>query len=356
MPRVLFTGGGTAGHVTPNVALIEAAQLKGWSVFYVGSKNGIENEIISRLGVPFKSIATGKLHRYFSWENFIAPFMVLLGIIQSLGICIREKPDVVFSKGGYVSVPVAIAAWLCRIPVISHESDVTPGLANRVIYPVCRKICVTFAETVQFLPMSKVVVSGTPVRASLLAGNAVAGFEALGLSGDRPLLLVFGGSTGARAINQQVTAVADRLVIDFDIIHLVGEGNLSGEGEAPGGYLQREYLHEEFGDVLAASSLVVSRAGANSIYELLVTRKPHLLVPLTRAASRGDQLVNAETFERRGYSKVLYEEELNDESFIMAVNELYEHRQKIQQNLGSFEVKDSVAIILDQMLAVTKVY
>ncbi len=356
MPHVLFTGGGTAGHVTPNVALIEAVKAKGWSASYVGSKDGIENEIISRVDVPFTSISSGKLRRYFSWENFIDPFRVLIGVIQSIGICLREKPDVVFSKGGFVSVPIVIAAWCCRVPVISHESDVTPGLANRITYPFCKKICVTFDETARHLPGHKVVAAGTPVRKTLLEGLKERGLAAFGFSGEKPLLLAFGGSLGAQVINDQLIAAAEELSRDFDIVHIVGEGNLTEDsdgdiqnGDIQNGYIQKEYLHEEFGDVLAAAEVVVSRAGANSLYELLITRKPHLLIPLSRAASRGDQLVNAETFERLGFSKVLYEEELDADRFVRAVRELHEHKDVMVHKLEGFERRDSVAIILEEL-------
>lgn len=346
MPHLLFTGGGTAGHVTPNVALIEAAQAKGWSVGYVGSRDSIEEEIIGRMDIPFHAVSSGKLRRYFSWENFIDPFRIMWGLVQAIGICRVEKPDVVFSKGGFVSVPVVVAAWCCRIPVIIHESDVTPGLANRIAYPFCRKICVTFDETAKRLPRHKVLVSGTPVRNTLREGLPERGLAALGFSGDKPVLLAFGGSLGAKVINDQLSTAAGELAHFFDIVHIVGEGNLTGDRD---GYVQREYLHEEFGDVLAASSVVVSRAGANSIYELLISRKPHLLIPLSRAASRGDQLVNAETFERLGYSKVLYEEELGNERFVRAVKELYEHKDAMVHKLEGFEVRDSLAIIIGEL-------
>ena len=196
MPRVLFTGGGTAGHVTPNIALLEAAIGKNWDVAYVGSTAGIEREMIGVLGIPYYAVASGKLRRYFSWQNFIDPFFILWGMLQSLVLCLRLRPDVVFSKGGFVAVPLVVAAWLLRVPVISHESDVTPGLANRLTYPFCRKICVTFEATKRYLPGGKVNVTGTPVRQSLVAGDAAAGLKFLGFSGEKPVLLVFGGALG----------------------------------------------------------------------------------------------------------------------------------------------------------------
>ncbi len=302
--------------------------------------------MIGRLDIPFMPIATGKLRRYFSWQNLVDFLRIPLGVMQSLLICLREKPDLVFSKGGFVSVPVILAAWLCRIPVISHESDVTPGLANRLTRFACQKICTTFAETSQYLPPGKLVHTGTPVRDSLLRGEAAAGFALFGLEASLPLLLVTGGSLGAKVINEQVRRVIPQLTARFNLVHLVGAGQMQ-QGMAQKGYVQREFIHEEFGDLLAAATLVVSRAGANSLYELFVTRTPHLLIPLTAEVSRGDQLVNAATFQKRGFSRVLEEAALNDQTFLQAIDDVYSNRQAIEKALGEFEQKDSTALILD---------
>ena len=355
MPRVLFTGGGTAGHVTPNIALLEAASGKSWEVAYVGSADGIEREMIGAMGVPYYPVASGKLRRYFAWQNFIDPFLVFWGVLQSLVLCLRLRPDAVFSKGGFVSVPLVVAAWLLRVPVISHESDVTPGLANRLTYPFCRKICVTFEATVPYLPEGKVTVTGTPVRRSLVAGDAAAGLAFLGFSGEKPVLLVFGGSLGAATINNQARRVLPLLVRDFDVIHVVGKGHLDTSIGAAGyvqSYVQKEFIGEQFGHVLAAAAVVVSRAGANSLYELLMTRKPHLLIPLGKAASRGDQLDNARIFAELGFSKVLYEEALtgdekSDDVFVESVNDVLVHSEEITARLDSFEIKDSVNLIIE---------
>jgi len=351
MFRVLFTGGGTAGHVTPNIALLEAASGKSWGVAYVGSADGIEREMIGAMGVPYYPVASGKLRRYFAWQNFIDPCLIFWGVLQSLVLCLRLRPDAVFSKGGFVSVPLVVAAWLLRVPVISHESDVTPGLANRLTYPFCRKICVTFEATVPYLPEGKVTVTGTPVRRSLVAGDAAAGLAFLGFSGEKPVLLVFGGSLGAATINNQARRVLPLLVQDFDVIHVVGNGNLDTSIGVQS-YVQKEFIGEQFGHVLAAAAVVVSRAGANSLYELLVTRKPHLLIPLGKAASRGDQLDNARVFAELGFSKVLYEEALtgdekSDDVFVESVKDVLVHSEEITARLESFEIKDSVNLIIE---------
>ncbi len=345
---VVFTGGGTAGHVTPNIALIAEAQKRGWQTAYIGSPDGIECDMITALGIPFHGIASGKLRRYFSWQNFIDPFRILFGCLQSLLVLMRNRPDVVFSKGGFVSVPVVAAAWCLRIPVISHESDISPGLANRLAYPFCRRICVTFEETLAYLPRDKVRLTGTPVRESLLHGQAAAGLEYLGFSGDKPVLLVFGGSLGASAINQQVRSILPALLTEYDLVHVVGEAQLE-TGLSQPGYVQKSFVGAEFGDVLAAASLVVSRAGANSLYELFLLRKPHLLIPLTRAASRGDQLENAAVFSAKGYSLVLTEDTLTDAGFLQCLKQLQNESEDFRTRLESFERLDSVALIFNQL-------
>ncbi len=351
MPHILFTGGGSAGHVTPNIALIEYAQEQHWRVSYIGSRHGIERRMIEPLDVPFYRVVTGKLRRYFSWANFIDPFRIVAGFLQSLMLCLKLQPDLVFSKGGFVSVPVVIAAWVLRIPVISHESDVTPGLANRIAYPFCQKICVTFDATLTSLPDDRVVVTGTPVRRALLEGDAGRGLAWLGMvepERDKPLLLVLGGSLGARVINKQIRALLDELLADFNVVHVTGAGQLD-PGLSRAGYEQREFIGDEFGDVLAAASLVVSRAGANTVYEMLVTRKPHLLIPLGRDASRGDQMDNAKTFSDAGYSTVIQEDALSDDVFLEAVRGLHRRADEVARKLAGFEKRDSVALLFAEI-------
>ncbi len=352
--KILFTGGGTAGHVTPNIALIENLRAAGWDIVYVGSADGIERQIMDRINVRYHAIATGKLRRYFDWRNFVDPLRIVIGFLQSLVICVRERPDVVFSKGGFVAVPVIFAAWVARIPAIGHESDVTPGLANKLCFPLLKKICVNFAVTRRYLPEGKVVVTGTPVRENLLGGRPDEGRRALGLDDGKPVLLVFGGSLGAVSINRQIRDVLDQLIAKFQVVHVVGEGNLDSSLEKIGGYRQQEFLFEEFGDVLAAADVIIARAGANSLYELLVTRKPHILIPLSSSVSRGDQLDNARTFTGQGFSRMLEESELDNEKFLKLIDSVYDERAAITSKLAEFEVIDSVAVITDLIKAVSK--
>lgn len=324
MPRIFFTGGGTAGHVTPNIALIEALGSEGWECHYVGARRGIEASLIAPLNIPFYPIYSGKLRRYFSWQNFIDPLFIVFGWLQSLWLCLKYRPDVVFSKGGFVAVPVAVAAWICRIPVISHESDITPGLANKLCLPFSRRLCVNFEETCDYLPPSakaRTVVTGSPLRAGLRDTDPARGEAFLGQVSSLPLLLVVGGSLGARAINQTIWQNLDWLLKKFQIVHMVGAGNTRVDLDQTG-YWQFEYLGKEYGDVLARADFAISRAGANSVFELLAFRKPHLLIPLTAAASRGDQLVNARIMKGRGLSMVLQESELSRESLEAALDAL----------------------------------
>ena len=349
MNTILFTGGGTAGHVTPNIALMERFRENGWKIHYVGSQAGIEHTLVGNLDVPYHAIATGKLRRYFSWQNFIDPLFILLGFFQSLFVCLRIRPDVVFSKGGFVTVPFVIAAWVCRIPVICHESDTTPGLANKLSTPFCRHVCVTFPQTAKFLPSDKVVVTGSPVRDSLIHGNPERGADFYPSISGKPRLLIFGGSLGAGPINQQVEIAVPELVKKFDVLHVVGAGNMSaalGSVRDTGyGYRQVEFIQDEFGDVLSAADVVVSRAGANAIYELILLRKPHILIPLSAAVSRGDQIENAKVFSAEGFSRVIDESELNPESLLKGLDDLMAEIDKVRIKLAAFERIDSVGRI-----------
>jgi UDP-N-acetylglucosamine--N-acetylmuramyl-(pentapeptide) pyrophosphoryl-undecaprenol N-acetylglucosamine transferase len=346
--RILFTGGGTAGHVTPNVALIERCLAEGWQVFYAGSPAGIEKTIIEPLGIAFYPISSGKLRRYFSWRNFIDPFKVLLGVMQAMLLCWRLKPDVIFSKGGFVSVPLAIAGWLLRIPVIIHESDMTPGLANRLCVPLAHQVCVTFPQTRNYLPEAR--VTGTPVRRAILDADPVRGRQFLSVSADRPVILVIGGSLGSETINRVVRQSLQQLLIDYQVVHICGKGNCDPALADLDGYHQVEFLDAEFGDVLAVADLVVSRAGANSIYEFLVMQKPAILIPLSARASRGDQLVNAREFSEAGYGRVLHEDALSSQTLVDLIADTMNQRHILVDKLARYELPDSVEQIF-QLLA-----
>ncbi len=326
MKRILLTGGGTAGHVTPNMALIPRLRELGYEISYIGSYDGIERRLIEEQNIPYYAISSGKLRRYFDPKNFTDPFKVLKGYGQARRILKRLKPDVLFSKGGFVSVPVVLAAGHCNIPVIIHESDMTPGLANKLCIPSAVKVCCNFPETLPRLPQDKAVLTGSPIRQELLRGNRLNALQFTGLSANKPVILVMGGSLGAAAVNEAVRRILPRLLPDFQIVHLCGKGKLDPSLAPLSGYVQYEYIQEELKDLFALADIVISRAGANAICELLALRKPSLLIPLSAAASRGDQILNARSFEKQGFSMVLEEEEITEDTLLKAVRTLYENR------------------------------
>lgn len=344
MPRILFTGGGTAGHVTPSLALIEALREAGWDLHYAGSRDGIERSIIEPLGLPYHALPTGKLRRYLSFENLLDVFRVLAGIFQGWRLARRLRPDVVFSKGGFVSVPVVFGARLAGVPVLAHESDCTPGLATRLVARHVAAVCTNFPDT-QVSGARRVRYTGTPLRPGLLAGSRERGLAHAGLSGSRPVLLVVGGSLGSQALNACIRAALPRLLLHYEIIHICGRGNVSPEA-ASAGYAQFEFVVEPYRDLLAAADLVLSRAGANGLLELIQAHKPTLLVPLGTAASRGDQVENADWAAGRGLARRVLEADLNEERLLAELAGLLSEKDALQQQLTAFEVPDSERLLL----------
>lgn len=342
MKKIVFTGGGSAGHVTVNLALIPKLKQEGWHVDYIGSHNGIEKELVKQLkDIPYHGVATGKLRRYFDWNNVKDPFNVLLGTFQAYRLIKKLKPDVIFSKGGFVSVPVAVGGWLNKVPVIIHESDMTPGLANKISMRFATKVCVTFPETKQMLQTDKTVHIGAIVREELLRGNATRGLSLCNFTKTKPVLLIMGGSLGSHKINQVIRSNLDTLLSTFQIVHICGKDHVD-HNISMHGYKQFAYVNEELPDLLAMTDVVVSRAGSNSIFEFLALQKPMLLIPLSKEASRGDQIVNARSFEKSGYGEVLLEENLSDETFLQAIRELYENKTKYVYNMRESGAEDSI--------------
>ena len=347
-PKIVLTGGGTGGHVSPNLALIPELKVDGWEVQYIGSNNGIEKQLVAEVGIPYHGISSGKLRRYFDWQNFIDPFKVIKGIFDAYFAIAKIKPKVIFSKGGFVTVPVIFAGWLQRIPVIIHESDFSSGLANRLSIPFATKVCVTFPETAKHLAKysAKVKHTGLPIRPDILKGNAEKGRELCGFNSDLPVLLVIGGSTGSAKINQAVRSILDILTQSYQVVHACGKGNLDINLNGHPHYQQFEYLGTELADVFAIADLVVSRSGANAVFEFLTLRKPNLLIPLSKLSSRGDQILNAKSFQSRGYSAVLAEEDLNNESLLTAITDLYNRRDEYIQNMNQSEEVNAIAQIV----------
>ena len=350
-----MTGGGTAGHVTPNIALMPALKEAGYEISYIGSYEGMEKELIKEQGIPYYGISSGKLRRYFDWKNFSDPFKVLKGYGEAVHQIKKLKPDVVFSKGGFVSVPVIFAAKHCHVPAIIHESDLTPGLANRLAIPKAEKVCCNFPETLQYLPDGKAVLTGSPIRQELLHGSRERAIALCGFKDDRkPVLLIVGGSLGSKNINNAVRSILPELLSNFQIIHLCGKGNLDASLQGVVGYAQFEYAKEELTDFFALADLVISRAGANSICELLALHKPNILIPLSQAASRGDQILNAKSFHKQGFSYVLQEEQLTKETLLAAVSEVYEERDKYRHAMESSSQQDSIQVIMNLIENVKK--
>ncbi len=345
MKRIVLTGGGTAGHVTPNIALMPRLKELGYDIHYIGSYDGIEKKLIEACDIPYYGISSGKLRRYFDLKNFSDPFKVMKGFGEASRYLKELKPDVVFSKGGFVSVPVVLAAKQRKIPVMIHESDMTPGLANKLSIPAASKICCNFPETMSHLPEGKAVLTGSPIRQELLTGDRSKALSFTGLSGKKPVLLIIGGSLGSVIVNEAVRKILPKLLETFEVIHLCGKGKVDPTLCALNGYVQYEYISDELKDLFALADFVISRAGANSICEFLALRKPALLVPLSAAASRGDQILNAHSFEKQGFAKVLEEEALNAESLLAAVNDLYENRDSYIQAMEKSAMGDAIETI-----------
>lgn len=327
MKRIVLTGGGTAGHVNPNVALIPGLVKSGWDIHYIGTENGIEHEIISGIkGITYHSVKSGKLRRYLDLKNLTDPFKVMYGVGQSVNLIRKLKPGIIFSKGGFVSVPVVIGGWVNHVPVIVHESDITPGLANKIATRFAVRVLTTFPETVKYFKSGKAVHTGTPIRRELLEGNADRGRKICGFTSDKPVLLVMGGSLGAAEINRAVRSLLDRLGRRFQIVHICGKNNMDLSLGNRAGYKQFEYVREELPHIMAMTDIVVSRAGANSIYEFLALKIPMLLIPLPLSVSRGDQILNARSFESQGFSATLKQENMSDDKLYESIVNLYSNK------------------------------
>ena len=347
MRKIVLTGGGTAGHVTPNIALIPELKKEGYEIHYIGSYDGMERAMIENLGINYIGISSGKLRRYKSVKNLTDPFRVLKGYNESVKVLKRIKPDVVFSKGGFVTVPVVFAARKCRIPAIIHESDMSPGLANKLCIPKADYVLANFPEALAKLPKNKGILSGTPIRQELFKGDREKGLKFCGFSGKKPVLLVVGGSLGALAVNEAVRKILLKLTEKFDVIHLCGKGKADDSLKEVKGYAQFEYINEEMKDIFKITDIAISRAGANAICELLALRIPNILIPLPAKASRGDQILNANSFKKQGFSEVLDEEDITEEGLLDIIYRTYDNREDYINNMKNSTQTDSIKIIMD---------
>ena len=345
--KIIMTGGGSAGHVTPNLALIPKLKMLGYEIEYIGTKDGIERKIIEGENIKYYPISSGKLRRYFDMKNFSDPLKVIKGLFEAKKIIKMQRPDIVFSKGGFVSVPVVLAAYLNKVPVIAHECDITPGLANKLAVPYCTKVCVTFPEALNEIKNGKGVVTGNPIRRELFEGSKLKANEICGFKNNKPVVMVVGGSLGSKGINEAVRSKLEKLLLEYNIIHICGKDNIDKSLEHKNGYKQFEYVKDELPHLLSGAELVVSRAGANSIFEFLALRKPNLLIPLSAKASRGDQILNARSFEKSGYSMVIQDEDLTPEILEIKINELYKDRHKYIKNMNCSNAEKSIDLIVE---------
>ncbi len=325
---IAVTGGGTGGHIFPVVAIIEELVNRGHrDIVWIGSRSGTERGWAQKAGVRYRGIATGKLRRYFSLRNFTDPFKVMIGLLESFLFFLKKRPQVLFSKGGFVSLPPVLAAWFLRVPVVTHESDTVPGLATRIIARRAAVVCVGFSRTQDAFAGGKVVCTGNPVRADVLNGDGDRAKSWLGFPNDLPIVFVIGGSLGARTLNEAVWRLCNG-TNNFNIVHQCGRGNRRAGLDEKTHYHQIEFLEDRMGDVLKAAAVVVSRAGAGALYEIGSLGKASILVPLPLSASRGEQIENARYFETHGASLVIANEKLTPHSLKEAIQTLIEDRTR----------------------------
>ncbi len=348
MKSIVLTGGGTAGHVTPNIAMIPALEIEGWDIRYIGSHNGIEKELIEAVGISYYGISSGKLRRYVNLKNITDPFKVVKGLVDAFILLKKLKPKLVFSKGGYVSVPVVIAAKMLNIPVIIHESDITPGLANKLAIPFAKRVCVNFPETLSYVK-DKGVMTGTPIREGLFKGNKEVGKQLCNFTNDKPTITIMGGSQGSVRINAIVRKAVAKLLPQFNIIHICGRGNLDKELEGIQGYKQFEYIGEELAHIFAITSLMISRAGANAIAEITALAIPALLIPLSLEASRGDQILNAKSMEKQGLCMVMEESSLNEITLEQGITSLYKQRKVYSDKMKDSQGESGIKLVLNEI-------
>ena len=346
MKTIILTGGGTAGHVTPNIALIPYLKAEGWDIKYIGSENGIERSLIEKEGIPYFSVSSGKLRRYFSKENFKDVFKVTKGIKEAKDLISKLKPDLIFSKGGFVAVPVILGAKANKVPVICHESDITPGLANKIAMPFAKTVCTTFPETVKYIKKGKGINTGTPIRDMLFTGSKEQGMEICGFKNNKPTLLMMGGSLGSVKINTVLRKDLDKILEKYNLIHICGKGNFDISLMGKEGYAQFEFLSDDLPHIFAAADMVISRAGSNSISEFLALKKPALLIPLSANASRGDQILNAESFKKQGFSLVLKEEDMTEETLLSSIEKQKKKKDTLIKNMSKSHLSNGVEEVM----------
>ncbi|MBS4194880.1 undecaprenyldiphospho-muramoylpentapeptide beta-N-acetylglucosaminyltransferase [Lederbergia citri] len=347
--NIVFTGGGSAGHVTPNIAIIRELNKEEWNIFYIGSKSGIEKNLIENINIRYYGISSGKLRRYISFENITDIFRVFKGCVEARTVLRKLKPNIVFSKGGFVSVPVIIAAKVLKIPIYIHESDLTPGLANKISKRFATKIFTSFEETVKYFPENKTMFIGSPIRREILLGSAEKGRKYLDFHTKLPILTIMGGSLGAKKINETVHAAIEQLTKKYQIVHICGKNNIDPHLTDIKGYKQFEYIHNELADILAATDIVITRGGSNSIFEFLALKIPMIIIPLSLQQSRGDQILNAKLFEEKGYSITLEEKELTSHNLLAYLELVKDKRREMKISMNSYSKKDALSFLINEI-------
>ncbi|MBW8350252.1 undecaprenyldiphospho-muramoylpentapeptide beta-N-acetylglucosaminyltransferase [Bacillus sp. IITD106] len=351
--NIVFTGGGSAGHVTPNIAIIRELNKEEWNIFYIGSKSGIEKNLIEKINIRYYGINSGKLRRYISFENITDIIRVFKGCVEARTVLRKLKPNIVFSKGGFVSVPVIIAAKILNIPIFIHESDLTPGLANKISKRFATKIFTSFEETVKYFPENKTMFIGSPIRKEILLGSAEKGRNYLNFHTKLPILTIMGGSLGAKKINETVHAAIEPLTKKYQVVHICGKNNIEPNLTDIIGYKQFEYIHDELADILAATDIVITRGGSNSIFEFLALKIPMIIIPLTLQQSRGDQILNAKLFEEKGYSVTLVEEDLTSKTLMTNLDKVFNKRKEIKLAMDLYSKKDALTFIKNEINRIT---
>lgn len=365
--RIALTGGGTGGHLFPLVAVAEKIKQKKFDAefLFVGPDGKMENEIMQKYGIPVRNIKVGKIRRYFSLMNFVDFFKVIIGVIQCLWVLLKYMPDIIFSKGGYASFPVVFVGWLYRIPILIHDSDATPGLANSILGKFADRVAVSYPEAEREFPAEQVVLTGNPVRSDIASGDIQKANELFNLSSQRKTIFVWGGSQGAKLINDKIIDLLPELLRKYQIIHQTGENNFEEAKRRAGelgvkagheGYFPVAFIGDELKDILAVSDLIISRAGANSISEIAANGKPSILIPIEKSANN-HQRMNAYSVARMGGCIVLEENNLGGNLLLSRINEVMDDetlRSKLSENIRRFYHPEATDRLADGILGLVK--
>lgn len=353
MKKIVLTGGGTAGHVMPNIALLKYLEKEFDEIHYIGSHNGIERNIIEKYPqVIYHGISTVKLIRSLTPKNLLIPFKLLKSLRETRKILKGINPSVIFSKGGFVSVPVVLAGSKLKIPIIAHESDSSIGLANKIIIKKCEKMCFSF-ENLAKKYKEKGLYTGSPIRDNIFKGDKEKTLKELNFAPNKTTILIMGGSLGATAINNVIFENAEELSKKYNIIHIVGKNNINKKLINLKNYKQIEFTNQ-IENYFAAADLIISRSGSNSIFEFLALKKPMILIPLPKASSRGDQILNAQIFHNNGFSHILYQEKLNKDSLLDLISYVFQNKNFYVSNMQKSTIQNANKLILNEIKKVAK--